>query len=38
MWPEISRAVRLAHGVKKEMLFCRVKDDAEYLEFKRFRP
>jgi tRNA-intron endonuclease len=38
MWPEISRAVRLAHGVKKEILFCRVKDGAEYLEFKRFRP
>ena len=38
MWPEISRAVRLAHGVKKEILFCRVKDAAEYLEFKRFRP
>ena len=38
MWPEISRAVRLAHGVKKEILFCRVKDEAEYLEFKRFRP
>jgi len=38
MWPEISRAVRLAHGVKKEMLFCRVKDGTEYLEFKRFRP
>jgi len=38
MWPEISRAVRLAHGVKKEILFCRIKDKAEYLEFKRFRP
>ena len=38
MWPEISRAVRLAHGVKKEILFCRVKDNIEYLEFKRFRP
>ncbi|MCL1904970.1 MAG: tRNA-intron lyase [Methanomassiliicoccaceae archaeon] len=38
MWPEISRAVRLAHGVKKEILFCRVKGEAEYLEFKRFRP
>jgi tRNA-intron endonuclease len=38
MWPEISRAVRLAHGVKKEILFCRVKGGAEYLEFKRFRP
>ncbi|MDR0334979.1 MAG: tRNA-intron lyase [Methanomassiliicoccaceae archaeon] len=38
MWPEISRAVRLAHGVKKEILFCRVKGGIEYLEFKRFRP
>jgi len=38
MWPEISRAVRLAHGVKKEILFCRVNGTAEYLEFKRFRP
>lgn len=38
MWPEISRAVRLAHGVKKEILFCRVNGGAEYLEFKRFRP
>jgi tRNA-intron endonuclease len=38
MWPEISRAVRLAHGVKKEILFCRVKGNIEYLEFKRFRP
>jgi tRNA-intron endonuclease len=38
MWPEISRAVRLAHGVKKEILFCRIGEAAEYLEFKRFRP
>ena len=38
MWPEISRAVRLAHGVKKEILFCRVNGVTEYLEFKRFRP
>jgi len=38
MWPEISRAVRLAHGVKKEILFCRVNGGTEYLEFKRFRP
>lgn len=38
MWPEISRAVRLAHGVKKEILFCRVKKDIEYLGFERFRP
>jgi len=38
MWPEISRAVRLAHGVKKEILFCRMNGVTEYLEFKRFRP
>ncbi|MDR0791253.1 MAG: tRNA-intron lyase [Methanomassiliicoccaceae archaeon] len=40
MWPEISRAVRLAHGVKKEILFCRSNGagGAEYIEFKRFRP
>ena len=38
MWPEISRAVRLAHGVKKEILFCRTENGIEYLEFKRFRP
>ena len=38
MWPEISRAVRLAHGVKKEILFCRTGGTAEYIEFKRFRP
>ena len=36
-WPEISRAVRLAHGVKKEILFCDSKT-TEYTEFKRFRP
>lgn len=38
MWPEISRAVRLAGGVKKEFLFCRVGKKIEYLEFKWFRP
>jgi tRNA-intron endonuclease len=39
MWPEISRAVRLAGGVKKEFLFSRVgKGGVEYLEFKWFRP
>ncbi len=38
-WPEISRAVRLAHGVKKEMLLGRVLDDAaEYIRLKRVRP
>jgi len=38
MWPEISRAVRLAGGVKKEFLFCRIGKAVEYLEFKWFRP
>ena len=33
-WPEISRTVRLAHGVKKEILF----KASDYVEFKRFRP
>jgi tRNA-intron endonuclease len=39
-WPEISRAVRLAHGVRKEMLLARVgpKDDIEYLKLGRSRP
>lgn len=35
-WPEISRTVRLAHGVKKEILFC--DQSLRYTEFKRFRP
>ena len=39
MWPEVSRAVRLAHGVKKEILLGRVKKDAvEYVCLNRFRP
>ena len=38
MWPEISRAVRLSGGVKKEFLFCRIGDTVEYLEFRWFRP
>ena len=33
-WPELSRTVRLAHGVKKEILF----RSGEYIEFSRFRP
>jgi len=38
-WPEISRAVRLAHGVKKEMLFARVVNDGiEYIRIGRVRP
>lgn len=38
MWPEISRTVRLSGGVKKDILFCRVSDRTEYLQFKWFRP
>ncbi len=39
MWPEVSRAVRLAHGVKKEMLLGRVSKKAvEYVSLSRYRP
>lgn len=38
LWPEISRTVRLSGGVKKQILFCMVSREAEYLEFKWFRP
>ena len=38
MWPDISRTVRLSGGVKKQILFCRVGKEIEYLEFKWFRP
>jgi tRNA-intron endonuclease len=39
MWPEVSRAVRLAHGVKKEILLGRVSDDdVEYVSISRYRP
>jgi tRNA-intron endonuclease len=38
MWPEISRTVRLSGGVKKEILFCRIGEPMEYLDFKWFRP
>ena len=39
MWPEVSRAVRLAHGVKKEILLGRVTDkDVEYVSLSRYRP
>ncbi|UCE74846.1 MAG: tRNA-intron lyase [Methanomassiliicoccales archaeon] len=38
-WPEISRAVRLAHGVKKELLLGRiVEKESEYIRLKRVRP
>jgi tRNA-intron endonuclease len=38
MWPEVSRAVRLAHGVKKDLLFASVGDDVSYLRLERVRP
>ena len=39
MWPEVSRAVRLAHGVKKEILLGRIsKKEVEYVSLSRFRP
>jgi len=38
-WPDVSRAVRLAHGVKKDMLLARVTPgNVEYLNLKRVRP
>ena len=37
-WPEVSRTVRLAHGVKKEILFSSHSGGTKYIEFKRFRP
>ncbi len=38
LWPDISRTVRLSGGVKKQILFCRISKETEYLEFKWFRP
>jgi tRNA-intron endonuclease len=39
MWPEVSRAVRLAHGVKKEILLGRVGEKGvEYVSLSRYRP
>jgi len=37
-WPEISRAVRLAHGVKKQILFGEVGDTVRYVKLERVRP
>jgi tRNA-intron endonuclease len=38
-WPELSRAVRLAHGVRKEMVFGAADSEAvEYLRMRRVRP
>lgn len=39
MWPEVSRAVRLAHGVKKQILLGRISEnDVEYVSLSRYRP
>jgi tRNA-intron endonuclease len=39
MWPEVSRAVRLAHGVKKEILLGRIAEkEVEYVSLSRYRP
>ena len=38
-WPELSRAVRLAHGVRKEMVFGAAGEGGvEYLKIRRVRP
>jgi len=38
-WAEISRAVRLAHSVNKEIVFARVdKNKIDYIKFGRLRP
>lgn len=37
-WPEISRAVRLAHGVKKQILFGEVGPEVRYVKLERIRP
>lgn len=38
MWPEVSRAIRISHGVKKEILFGIVGKSIEYVSLKRVRP
>ena len=38
MWPEVSRAVRLAHGVKKSLLFAAAGDSVRYIRLERVRP
>ncbi|MCK5547430.1 MAG: tRNA-intron lyase [Thermoplasmata archaeon] len=40
MWPEVSRAVRLAHGVKKDILFGGVNrgNVTEYIRLQRMKP
>ena len=39
IWAEISRAVRLAHSVNKEIIFARVYDhEIDYIKLGRLRP
>jgi len=38
MWPEVSRAVRLAHGVRKQLLFGAAGTEIAYLRLERVRP
>jgi len=39
IWPEISRAIRLAHGVRKEILFCKIGEKkVDYIRLTRCRP
>ncbi|MEE9593741.1 MAG: tRNA-intron lyase [Thermoplasmata archaeon] len=37
-WPEVSRAVRLAHGVRKEILLGRTGEEVVYVRLQRIRP
>ncbi len=37
-WAEVSRAVRLAHSVKKEMIFAMVGEGTKYIRLKRITP
>jgi tRNA-intron endonuclease len=36
--PVLSRAVRLAHSVRKEMIFAYPNEGVRYLEIKRLKP
>jgi tRNA-intron endonuclease len=38
MWPEVSRAVRVSHGVKKDILFGMAGNKIEYVALRRVRP
>ena len=38
IWSEISRAVRLAHSVNKEILFASIGNKIDYVRFGRLRP